>query len=57
MMELHLRAAGFLDPPIIIGKNNENKSDISNSVLNSAKGIPKKEIHVKKEFSQNISKD
>jgi len=60
MMELHLRAAGFMEPPnIVIGNNKSGigAGDVSNSVLNSAKGIPKKEIHVKKEFSQNVSKD
>lgn len=48
MMELHLRAAGFLDPPLTARNNDKSNSqvqqDVSNSMLKNAKAAPVKKV-------------
>ena len=48
MMELHLRAAGFLDPPLTARNNDKSNSqvqqDVSNSMLKNAKATPVKQV-------------
>ena len=48
MMELHLRAAGFLDPPLTARNHDKSNSqvaqDVSNSMLKNAKAAPVKQV-------------
>ena len=48
MMELHLRAAGFLDPPLTARNNDKSNSqvqqDVSNSMLKNTKAAPVKQV-------------
>ena len=57
-MELHLRAAGFLDPPLTARNNDKSNSqvvqDVSNSMLKKAKAEPVKQVKPSKQTTMPI---
>jgi hypothetical protein len=57
MMELHLRAAGFLDPPLTARNNDKSNSqvqqDVSNSMLKNAKAAPVKQVKPPKQATMS----
>jgi hypothetical protein len=58
MMELHLRAAGFLDPPLTARNHDKSNSqvaqDVSNSMLKNAKAAPVKQVKPAKQETMSM---